>query len=243
MELADWAAGIVPEALKGTLPEPEKLAPLRRKIRTDFHTAAGWRRVRVEYTCIPDPTYPWDPRIMRAILRFAPDAVPLWVRSVFRSPQDEENPHDVVYGRHALGRHIEHLSAELIDFNCTMPTMPCQGLTFEKPNRIWFIHQEGDPTEKYVDLPGDYLPFDGTILDKAERESAGFQMTEKEYIEFLREEMLHRPRREKEQRKKFNAEEKAYMDKEWERTSRPIIDSISDVEIGEYLRRNKGSTP
>lgn len=243
MELADWAAGVLPSAVQGALPDPAALPNINRKIRTDFFSAPGWRQVKVEYSCIPDAVYPWNPLVLKAIWEFAPDAVPLWVRWVFRSPQDEENPHDVVFGRHALGRRIEHLQMERLDFHCTMPSMPCQGLTFEKPNRIWFIHEGESPKERNVDLPGDYLPFDATIYDKAEAAAVGFRMTDKEYADHLREIMINKPLRDRERRQAAIAADMEDRDREWHKTADPIIERISDVEIGEYLKREKGSTP
>lgn len=237
MELADWSSGLVEEPLKKVLPDPAQLEKVYTKPAVDFQTAPGWREVAVEYSCIPDSMYPWDPCVMKAIRVLALDAVPMWVRWVFRSPQDTENPHDVVFGRHALGRSIDHQKSELDGFRCEMPTMPCQGLKFSKPNRIWFIHEGERPTERFVDLPGDYLPFDETLYLKVLDMSAGFRMTDKEYKEALREQFIHKPERERQKRIAANADDMEQRSKDWHSYADKIMKSISDVEIKEFMGR------
>jgi hypothetical protein len=236
VELSDWGAGVLKEELQDVLPDPSTLAPVYTPKRDSFFTAPGWREVAVEYTCIPDAMYPWDPKVMRAINVFAPDAVPLWVRWVFRSPQDEDNPIDVVYGRHALGRAIENLEAERSDFTCSMPEMPCQGLVFSRPNRIWFIHEGERPQEKYVDLPGDYLPFDGTLVVKAEEAARGFRMTEKEYRDFLREKFIEQAEQGRRKRVLAIEDDLEQRRKDIAPYIERTLEKISDVEIGEYMR-------
>ena len=198
-------------------------------------SAPGWREMEVVYSCIPDPAYPWDPTVMRAIREFAPDAVPMWVQWVFLSPSETGNPETVVFGRHALGRTIRNVTSELEPFRCAMPSMPCQGLSFERPNRIWFVH-DGSPNPEYPDLPGSFLPFDGSILDRAKKSAIGFRMTEREFVESMKEEFIERKRVEKERaRKALEADlqdrEKdfqGYAQKQWER--------ISEVEASEFQR-------
>jgi len=235
VELAEWSAGLIPDSVKPVVQDTGPALPITPS--DSFHTAPGYREVAVEYTCIPDSMYPWDSNIMKAIQVFAPDAVPLWVRWVFRTPQDHENPHDVVYGRHALGRVVDRMESDIEPLRVTMPDMPCQGLTFKKPNRIWFIH-EGPRDEEgwYVDLPGKYLPFDHSLLLKAEDAARGFRMTDKEYADHLRDVLITRPREAHEKRKRDNADEMDYRSREFHRYADKVIESISDVEIGEYMR-------
>lgn len=232
MELSDWGAGVLQHELQGVLPDPSSLEDVYAPTRDSFFTAPGWREVAVEYTCVPDVMYPWDPKVMRAINVFAPDAVPLWVRWVFRSPEDEENPIDVVFGRHALGRAIEHLKMERSDFPCTMPA----GATFPRPNRIWFIHMGEMPQHDYLDLPGDYLPFDGTLVQKAEEMAEGFTQTEKEFKDQLRDELIAQAINRKARRMLDFADDMDQRNKDWHSYSAPRFDRISDVEIGEYVR-------
>lgn len=236
MELADWAVGVSPE-LDGILPDPEALPRLHHKAATDFYSAPGWREVTVEYTCVPDPMYPWDPGIMKKIWQYAPDAVPMWVHWVFRSPEADENPHDVVFGRHALGRVIKNVRSEQIPFQCDMPTMPCQGLKFERPNSIWFIHEGARPKERYVDLPGEYLPFDEQLLHRVQEASQGFRMTDKEYKEHLRQELLGNVLKGMQRRRAAVLADKEARDRAFHSYAQPIFDSLSDVEVAEFLAR------
>jgi glutamate--cysteine ligase len=70
-----------------------------------------------------------------------------------------------------------------------MPTMPCQGLTFERPNRIWFIH-EGDRNRDYPDIPGTFLPFDDTIVHRAKESARDMKMSEREYRAAMEKELI-----------------------------------------------------
>ncbi len=235
MELVDWSSGVLPET-QAVLPDPSTLERVFTKRRDSFHTAPGYREVAVEYSCVPDSMYPWDPFVMREIQRIAVDAVPMWVRWVFRSPEDEENPQNVIFGRHALGRHVEHLSSDIDKFQCLMPDMPCRGLTFKRPNRVWFIHEGPHPQDKYLDLPGDYRPFDHSILETAVEMAEGFKMTEKEYKKHLFDRFVESADRAKQKRQAAIDDDMAQRAKDWHKYADPIIERISDVEIEEYNR-------
>lgn len=236
MDLSEWSAEIVPGA---GLPVPAKMPVIGTvPVRTDFHTARGYRFIGMFYTCVPDPVYPWDPKLMKLIREFAPDAVPLWVHWVFRTPRDIEDERDVIFGRHALGRVIKPARTGLTPFRCDMPTMPCQGLTFEKPNAIWFIHQGDSPRDEYLDLPGCYLPFDGGMVKKAWDSWAGADnKSEKEWKQELKEEMIDRPYREYLRQKEARAAEMAERNRDFAEYAKKVIDKISDVEIEAYQRQ------
>ena len=227
MRLVDISTGL-PKGVKGPPPMPYKVAD-------SPATAPGWREIDVAYSCIPDPVYPWDPQVMRAILEFAPDAVPMWVHWVFLSPSETGNPEVVVFGRHALGRRIRNLTSELEPFRCAMPTMPSQGLSFERPNRIWFIH-EGSPNPKYPDLPGTFLPFDGSILDRAKKSAIGFRMTEKEFVETMKEEFIERERAAKDLRLQQLDEDMDDRRRDFEAYAQKQFDQISESEAESYLQ-------
>lgn len=209
------------------------LPKLTHKVADSPATAPGWREVDVAYSCIPDAAYPWDPVVMKAIQEFAPDAVPMWVHWVFLSPHETGNPQVVVFGRHALGRRIQNMTSELEPFRCAMPTMPCQGLTFERPNRIWFIH-EGSTNPRYPDLPGTFLPFDGSILDRAKKSAIGFRMTEKEFVEAMREEFIEKERRARDLRRQQLADDMEARHRDFEAYAKKQMERISDVEAKEY---------
>jgi len=233
VELGEWGVEIV--AGSG-LPVPEEMPVVGTlPVRTDFYNARGWRQVDMQYTCIPDPVYPWDPSLVKKIWEFAPDTVPMWVHWVFRSPRDEEGERDVIFGRHALGRAIRPARGDLIPFRCAMPTMPCQGITFERPNAIWFIHQGEAPTEKHVDLPGDYLPFDMGLVMKAWDSWAGADTkTEDEFKEELREELYRRPLREAAKRKAERDADMAERNADFAEYAKRKLDGVSDAEIDAF---------
>lgn len=218
-------------ALAPDLPTPEQMPKLRYTV-GKIH---GWLEVGQYYTCVPDAVYPWDPGIMKAIWQFAPDATPLWIQWVFLTPPEEGQNEIKVFGRHALGRRIRHPRTPLPEFRCVMPTMPCQGLTFEKPNSIWFAHTGNDsPISR--DLPGNYLGFNDTILDRARRSAVGFNMTDKEYTEHLIDEIIGARLRRLQAVHKTFEEEEEYAERELERYWQKIKSNVSDVELEEYVK-------
>lgn len=233
MDFGEWSAEIT--AGSG-LPGPKEMPVTAAiKAKTDFYSAPGYREVAVEYTCVPDPVYPWDPKLVREIWKFAPDTVPMWVHWVFRTPEEKENPHNVVFGRHALGRVIKPARTDLMPFQCGMPTMPCQGLTFEKPNAIWFIHQGDSPSDEYVDLPGEYLPFDMGMVKKAYDSWGGaYNMTEAEFKKALWKEMVKDPMAETEKRAEERLAEREERNRDFAEYARKVIPTISDSEIEAY---------
>lgn len=216
MDLQSWASGMVE-------PTPAFTPTLTGRLRDSFHTARGYREVAVEYTAIPDSLYPWDPAVMKRVWEYRPDAVPLWVRWVFRTPQDEENPHDIVFGRHALGLVGR---GEPQEFRVGMPTIPCQGLYFRKPTSLWFIH-EGNVDPEHRDLPGSYLPFDDTLVDRVKRTSDALKMSDKEYKAHLRQILLVDKEEKRMRRKAALATERAEMDADFEDYARRQFDQMS----------------
>jgi len=232
MKLEDWSQGVIPEGLEGLLPTPQQMPTARLPLRDSPDNARGYREVDVQYSCIPDSAYPWDPQSVRAIREFMPDVVPMWVQWVFLRPNSREK---VVFGRHALGRSIEEPGRDLLPFRCSMPTFPCKGLTFGKPNRIWFIH-EGDRNRDYPDIPGTFLPFDDTIVHRARESARYMQMTEKEFREQMQKELIDDVQTERERKKAASASEREARDRDFHGFADKLMESVSDVEIAEYQR-------
>jgi hypothetical protein len=231
VELGEWGAEIVADGQVSE--EMPVVATL--PVRTDFHSARGYREVAMEYTCVPDAVYPWDARLMKKIWEFAPDTVPLWINWVFRTPRNETGEQDVVFGRHGLGRAIRPHRSDLIPFRCAMPTMPCNGITFEQPNTIWFIHQGDSPSEKNVDLPGDYLPFDmGMVMKAWDSWADASHQTEEEFKEELRDELYRIPMQKAAERREVRAVESAEQNRDFAAYAKKVIARISDTEIEAY---------
>ncbi len=230
MNLTDIAQGL-PAELAPLAPTPAQMPSLKYTV-GKIH---GWLEIGQFYSCIPDAAYPWDPVVMKAIWEFAPDAIPMWVQWVFHTPPEDSESEIVIYGRHALGRKIWHPQSEVLPFPCAMPTMPCLGLTFEKPNKIWFVHTGGD-NPRSRDLPGNYLGFDDTMLDRAKRSADGFKMSDEEYRQQLREEYLEGPKRRREALRAAYEEELGYAHADLERYTAKQMENVSDVEIAEWQR-------
>lgn len=194
-------------------------------IRDSFHTAPGYRELAVEYSCVPDPLYPWDPAVLRAIWTFDPRVVPLWVRDIYLSPADTGEPEVVVFGRHGIGVTIDTPVGQPIPMPCTMPSMPCQGVSFKAPSTVilvWHSGLFGYTHPKYVDLPGEYMPFDmglyhylrASYLDNATSKEVIFDVVEGQRLRH--EKLKSRINAEFEYRMKDVGQ---YVDKQLERVS------------------------
>jgi len=232
MRMEDWSSGIVPEGLEQLLPTPQQMPTLRVPIRDSPENARGYREVGVEYSCVPDAAYPWSTEKVKAIREFMPDAVPIWVRWIFLRPNSREK---VVFGRHALGRSIREPGRDLLPFKCLMPSFPCQGLTFEKPNRIWFIH-EGDRDKDYPDIPGTFLPFNDTIVHRARESCQYMQLSDKEFREQMKKDLLTSVEEDRDRRRAASASEREARDKDFHKYADKLLATISDVDIARYQR-------
>lgn len=234
MRLEDWTNGTLPQGagLERLMPTPEQMPTLRVPLRDSPENARGYREVGVGYSCVPDVSYPWDPDKVKAIREFMPDVVPIWVRWVFLRPNSKEK---VVFGRHALGRSIREPGRDLIPFQCLMPSFPCQGLTFEKPNRIWFIH-EGDRNQDYPDIPGTYLPFNDSIVHRARESCQYLKLSDKEYREQMEKDLIGDVQKRLEVRKAASAADREARDKDFHKYADKLLEQISDVDIARYQR-------
>lgn len=192
----------------------------------DADSIIGWRDLGMEFSCIPDPMYPWDPAVVKAIREFDPTFIPVWIRWVFMKPLDEAGSYQtVVYGRHALGRVVKNPHGTLEPFPVEMPSMPCQGIWFSRPNmieRFWMGPQQGE-------LPGCYLPFDWSLW-KFCRESYLETSAKK-----LKELTVDATKDTKERREAATQDELAYRSRDLEKFVQKKLDQVSEVDIKEHL--------
>lgn len=129
------------------------------EVADSFYTAPGWREIGMEYSLVPDVSYPPDPQVTHAIHSFDPGVIPLWVRWIFLSPQDTGNPEIVVFGRHAVGRYVKNLHGGIEPFSMDVPSNYHGPL----PNIIERILQ-GRADPRATDLPGAYKPWDWSLF-------------------------------------------------------------------------------
>lgn len=232
MSLQDWATGMDhPLIPQGAQVRSDLRPPVLRK-----QDAPGYRTLKTEYTCIPDVAHPWDPDVVRAIWKFAPDFVPMWERRVLMPEGAESETEAIILGRHALGRVIRNRRGWLPELRVTMPTMPSQGLTFDRPNDLAFVHEDELEDGQSRDLPGPYLPFDNTILRKAADLAIGYSMSEKEYKEFLNASVVEASFEDYLRRNQEREDDLEARDREFQPWAAKQIERISDVEAGEFAR-------
>lgn len=133
-------------------------------------TAPGYLHLGHFFSCVPDPQYPWDRDVLRAIRELCPDAMPVTIRSVWQWSNYGELGHlgePMVITRHGLARAIESPVLPVHDFRCEMPSWPVLGLRLpgrsleaSRPNYIEVNWYDKEVRLHGMDLPGAYLPFD-----------------------------------------------------------------------------------
>jgi hypothetical protein len=120
----------------------------------------GWIDEGMEITCIPNAESPWDPDVLKAIWSFDPGVIPLWIRWKFKK-FNGTNMEMKVFGRHGIGRYTGSPKTDLPRFACEMPSMPCQGVRFERPNLVELILMKANPVD---DSPGDFIPWNWDLF-------------------------------------------------------------------------------
>jgi hypothetical protein len=233
--IPDW----VEEADKKNIAELRQLndaAPaLERPVRDSFHTAPGWREVAFELTCSPDPAHPWDPEVVKAIWRFDSGLVPMWVNWVFAPPGDDAGR--VVFGRHVLGRYEPHRKGDAPEFRVQMPTMPCQGIKFERPNVLELVLMMPTNTQypDAPDLPGDYIPFNWAIVEWLRERYKASQKGGKE----IARDYINAQREATEKAQAARDDEMEYRRKDLEKYVNKKLEQVSEVELKNHFLRDK----
>ncbi len=199
--------------------------------------APGWIFKGIEISCVPSETYPWDPKVVRAIQKVAPDIVPIWVKYIYEEPNDWGNPQTHVIGRHGLGAVNKSPHSERNPFPCRMPDMPCQGVYFERPNQVeWIFKGIEDPRAK--DLPGAYVPFDWDIYRFVRESYRRLTFSE------IKEKFLDRDKERHEATLASRQEYIAYMQKDLRAYAKKRMGEVSEVEMKEYfLATNRKKAP
>lgn len=198
----------------------------------EFKERKGWQEKGLYFTCKPNVAHPWNPSVVKAIWEFDPRIVPCWVNWVFLAPPEDANAgQEVVFGRHVLALHIEDPEAEIDDFPCEMPAMPCQGISFKKPNKLVSILMHKNEKN---DLPGDYIEFDWPIVEwlraRFVREQSAKELA-REYVNSVREGYNRR--------KAQLADDMEYRRRDLQKFVDSKLANVSEVEIKNYLLRKR----
>lgn len=137
-------------------------------------TAPGYLYLGHYYSCVPDPLYPWDPAVLRAIREhIEPNAMPIVVRSVWRYSNYHELGRieaPMVLVHHGMARAVPDLGLfEHQSFHCDLPSTPIPHLRIPgrlwadcAPNQIWDIWANAENHPWGPDLPVPTSPSTGT---------------------------------------------------------------------------------
>lgn len=209
--------------------------PLDITIRDSFHTARGWRELSFDLTCVPNGLYPWNPEVIKAIWKFDPTLVPMWVNWSF-APPDKDNE-VVTFGRHVIGRHESQLRSDIEDFRVEMPSMPCQGISFKKPNVLELVLMMPTNTEypDAADLPGDFIAFDWPIVEWLKERFKASQKSGKD----MARDYINSQLEAETKASQAAAEESAYRMKDLEKFVNKKLEQVSEVELREHLLGNR----
>jgi hypothetical protein len=108
-----------------------------------------------------------------------------------------------------------------------MPDMPCRGVRFARPNRIWCIF-EGVKDYKNPDLPGAYVPFSWNIFQYV---VSCPELSVRE----LKREAIDKKREAEERRKEQRAAEYEYKQRDLDRYADKLLSQMSETEMKERL--------
>jgi hypothetical protein len=202
--------------------------------------ASGYCDLGMEFTCVPHPKYPWSPEILKAIWEFDPGIVPIWINWSFQVPYDDATPSRVVtFGRHAVGRYRPVLTNNVPQIpRCEMPTMPCQGVRFAKPN-ILIRMFEGAPMENMpADLPGEFVPWDWSIKKRLRqlfiRDAVSSRELAKQTVGGIMDARRKRRAARQAEHEDRMRDIHKFVDKK--------LESLSDLEIEEHFQRRQHRT-
>jgi hypothetical protein len=182
----------------------------------------GWHLVTSEISCIPDPMYPPDRDVVKAIRARWPDLIPVWLRWVYVNKDDGETR---IIGRHGLARHVDNPHYEHERLDALMPT----GERIPTPTLVEVMF-EGKRDLKTM-FPGEYVPFDWLIYKYVEEHYATKSGKE------LKAELKAEHEEKAEQRQKA-AEEQEYIQRDLDKFADKILDTISEVEMKEWALRD-----
>ena len=208
-------------------------------IRDTAESAPGWRFLGETYSCIPDVVYPWDGSVVRAIREFCPDAMPLSIRSVWKSSRLDGEPTTMVVVRHGLARYIRDPIGPVHHFDCKMPSTPVPGgVKLRQPNYIELNWYDRKVRPWGYDLPGEYLPFDWELY-RCLRKAYVDSLSPDELIDHL----VAPHNEEKERQMKHNKEERAYVNRDVQSYIAKKMESVSELEQKEEALREPQSLP
>jgi hypothetical protein len=207
-----------------------KAATLTLPWRDGATQAPGYREVGMFFSCIPDVEHPWNPEVVKAIWEFDPHFVPCYLKWVFLAPEDQStHGSEVVFGRHVLARHVESPVNQLEDFECSMPPMPCQGITFKRPTVLVNILMKPNLDS---DLPGEYIEFDMSVVSWMRSKFIENTTPAEEARNYVASAKIANERRKEALKMDMAAR---YGDVNKYITKR--MQDVSDVEVKDYLRR------
>lgn len=183
-------------------------------------TDVGWQDLGMEFTCVPHEAYPWKPDLVKDLWKVDPSFRPMWVRWVFRKGDETR-----VYGFHVLARRVADPHGELAPFPVTMPTMPCQGLSFDQPNYVENYWMEDDGVG---DLPGSYKSFESlySFCKAAHKERTAAE---------LKEQFITKPKEEADRRLAAARAEHEYKMRDIEKFTNKMLERVSELEMKERL--------
>lgn len=227
----DWAAAAKAKIVRRLKEMNDRAPSVTLNIADSPETARGWLYVDEVYSTIPDVVYPWDPAVVRAIREFCPDAVPITIKSIWRSSILEEGgTRTMSIVRHGIARFIRDPVCEPHHFQCETPSSPyVWGVHIPRPNYIEVNWHNRHDRPLGRDLPGTYLPFNWEL----------YHCLRATYYDSLspadvRASLDAHERRHQRRRQQLE-DEAAYRSRDFERYAQKKMDQVSELEWKEHL--------
>lgn len=188
--------------------------------------APGWHMLDESYSAIPHALYPFDPAVLRAIRVFCPDVIPITITTTWIKPDDDiYTPMKLV--RHGLARAVRNPVCPTHEFHCDMPASASRRAI---PNYIEVNWYDKELRDFGHDLPGNYLPFDWDFYYAMEK-SYTYNVGSADIVRKLCDPRFELQKR----RKRQQAEEQAYRERDVEAYRKKKWSEVSEVELKEYF--------
>lgn len=197
----------------------------------------------VSYSCVPHPVYPWDPSVLRQLWQIDQDFRPLWINYVYKM----SNKTTRIVGRHGIARKVNPevlrmTNPELILLSdVKMPTMPCQGVTFDAPNFEpiqWYLNDETTEGPH----KGSYLPFTSELVQWVRENYFVLSPAEfkKQFVTDVREKRSEAGAKVRQEHQRMHDELNRYVNKVLEHTSdAEIKEAYMPYALGQFKTKDK----
>lgn len=192
-----------------------------------------WEYLGEWISAVEPEGYGWDPAIIKAIRKFDPYFVPIWVKTAYRSPAGTIH----TFGRHGFARSVPVTEAKHREVRCWVPAYGINA--GRKPNVFVGVHEDrSNPPVPELGVGG-FLPFNWDTYemlrvawqtqrsaDEAEKDALAMQAAEEARTTKI---------------KKSVQDEADYRFQQEMPTIKKCVDNLTNAEFDQVTRTVKGA--